>query len=272
MKKASPAAALLFLCTLLTGCGGNSSQSAEDSQLILTVADTTARISELHEETTTAETTETTVQFTTDTTELPTTAATTATTRQTLFTTSQAATELHQGGEGGEEHGSDPDPLFFNYRFGPDVVSMRLAGGNYQSIGYDFSGAIGETGEPDYFVEDCDFDGDADLAAVCSYDGSDALYAIFLWDAGTLKFNEEPVLVYNPRLHRPTLITSLKQESDTVASVTAYEWEDGSLKEIWKQTADYAALTLTDSVDDSVTEFDDQDALTAQLLARHTEE
>ena len=56
-------------------------------------------------------------------------AHTTVSSESKLTTVSSSITTLAQGGQGGEDHASDPDPDYFTYRFFPESVSMRLAGG-----------------------------------------------------------------------------------------------------------------------------------------------
>ena len=48
-------------------------------------------------------------------------------------------TTLFQGGIGGERNADNPQPEYFVYRFQPEDISVRLSGGTYQVLKYDFS-------------------------------------------------------------------------------------------------------------------------------------
>lgn len=98
-----------------------------------------------------------------------------------------------QGGIGGEEHAETPLPEYFTYRFLPDSVTMRLAGGNYQAILYDFSETVAH--DAYYYLNDYNDDGYFDLCAPVKYDGDRiSTCAVFLWKPEDGKFSETPIL------------------------------------------------------------------------------
>lgn len=104
-------------------------------------------------------------------------------------------TELYQGGEGDEAHANDPMPEYFTYRFTPDGISVRLAGGTYQAILYDLTDALQHHADQLFSLTDTDDDGDFDLSVPIRFDGDAASeYAVFLWDADTKRFADKPIL------------------------------------------------------------------------------
>lgn len=107
-----------------------------------------------------------------------------------------------QGGIGGEEHAETPLPEYFRYRFDPTSVAMRLAGGTYQVISYDFSQTFAH--ESYYYLRDHNEDGYFDLYAPIEYDGDYIVTcAVFLWNPESGKFADEPVLYECPPNSKP---------------------------------------------------------------------
>lgn len=109
---------------------------------------------------------------------------------------STETTALFQGGIGDERSAEIPLPEHFVYRFHEDSVSVRLAGGTYQVLSYNFS-AIFER-ERDiiaFYLDDYNTDGAYDLFAPIRYDDDEILaYAVFLWDSQQERFAEEPII------------------------------------------------------------------------------
>lgn len=105
-------------------------------------------------------------------------------------------TTLFQGGIGDERNVDTPLPEYFVYRFQPSSVSVRLAGGIYQVLSYDFSPIFEVERESiGFYLDDYNADGFYDLYAPIRYDGDEIHeYAVFLWDSGQDKFAEEPIL------------------------------------------------------------------------------
>lgn len=125
-----------------------------------------------------------------------TTAASTATSVSTE-STETTVTTLFQGGIGDERNANTPRPEYFVYRFQTSAVSVRLAGGTYQVLSYDFS-QIFETERESigFYLDDYNTDGAYDLFAPVQYDGDNILaYAVFLWDSGQDKFAEDPIII-----------------------------------------------------------------------------
>lgn len=116
-----------------------------------------------------------------------------------------------QGGIGGEEHANTPLPEYFNYRFVAESVTMRLAGGNYQAISYDFSETVAHNAY--YYLNDYNNDGYFDLYAPVKYDGERIITcAVFLWNPETGKFTETPILYNEPEL--PASANDFEEDSD----------------------------------------------------------
>ena len=170
-----------------------------------------------------------------------------------LPVSSTTLVSLAQGGQGGEAHASDPDPDYFTYRFFPDSVSMRLAGGNYQTIFYDFADAVDHYVDEIFYLADFDFDGKSDLAVPVRFEGLNTTFAVFQWDSDRSMFENDPVLLINPSV----IYDQKKVHCISYDSVTGYEknlqilsWEDHTPVEICVFTADYTALTLTENTSD----------------------
>ena len=116
-------------------------------------------------------------------------------TEQSAHRDDSAVSTAFQGGIGDEEHAETPKPEFFVYRFQPDAFSARLAGGNYQTVEWDFSEAFSHQIDAEYFLEDQNEDGCFDLYIPASYDADANItaYYVFLWDPNHEKFMTEPV-------------------------------------------------------------------------------
>ena len=245
----------------LTACGTASSNTAsEQHTTALTAASsvaavTTAASTEVTTTTSSAATVQSTAAQTTasaitsqtvssvQTTTLP--VQTTGSTFKPAFTISGTTATLLQGGGGGEEHAEDIDPLYFNYLFGEDEAALRLAGGTYQVIGFDFSEALDHEVDSLYYLQDADFDGDYDLCVPVHFANSNVEHAIFRWNAETQHYDEQPVLIINPVFHtEKKQITSLQHVSATKSDMIRYEWADGALKTTETATADFVMLTF----------------------------
>jgi|GEM_PF-2397696 len=268
------AAAALLGILLLTGCGNNETSAAEGSTEV-TETGLTAVTTEAPVPATTAAPTITTAAETTTAAATSETAESTSTTLPPLATAQNILTTQQAGGQGGEEHAEDPEPLYFSYRFAADFVSMRLAGGNYQTIYYDFSEAAArEDIEELYTLSDFDFDGNPDLAVPVQFANANTVYAIFLWNPETMYYEEEPLQIINPVPYAETkTITSLAQDSAAVWVMTTYTLEDGVLTAAETATADFEAGTLTvqpltGNAEPAVTEFSSSEELEAALIAQ----
>lgn len=277
---------LVLLCAcgmLLSACGVESSVEISLPEETTTAAMTTGTSLTPAPAATDAQTlppemTETTIGTTTATPQT----TTIATTAAAIISTQSAATTRQEGGQGGEEHGDEPHPLYFNYRFAPDYFSMRLAGGNYQTIEYNLEEALEHGVEELYTLDDFMFDGTPDLCIpVSGFDTPNVKYAVFTWDRDSEKFDEKPYLFVNPVCHADTKeIFTLEQSSEDgseVCTVNVYGWRAGTNsivpKVIRKYTADFTALTLSayslegDAPDTpTVTEYDTKEALEQAVL------
>lgn len=189
----------------------------------------------------------------------------------TLFPVPDNPMPDYQGGEGGEDFAETPLPEYFTYRIYENGFSARLAGGNYQSVQLSadcpplLSGA-----EQDYSLFDSDFDGAYDLAIRIKSDYGQHAYAVFLWNSESMKFDESPVLLYNPRFDKDNqTVISLQQADDKNAYLAIYL---GSPKTplLWCH-ADYSTLTLYgpalyEQSNLPQTKYDSEDALTDALM------
>ena len=200
---------------------------------------------------------------------------TTETTTETETTVSQTAasvplittvsTTVVQGGQGGEQHAADPNPLYFNYRFSPERVSMRLAGGNYQTILYDFEAAIEHDVDSLYSLTDYNFDGNPDLCVPVIFADANITYAVFLWDADMMYFTNEPFLLCNPSVDAErSIISSLTYDGAHTAIYRTFRWDNDVLAETLYASADFQALTLTtkkENGEEQTDLYDSSDAL-----------
>lgn len=190
---------------------------------------------------------------------------------ETLFTAPEISAPDYQGGDGGEEHAETPLPQYFTYRFFENGVSMRLAGGNYQSLEADLSEVTQLQAETEYYLYDSDFDGDLDLSVPVRLTDAEKAYAVFLWDDADAHFKPEPVLLRNPQYYEDVKHICTLQQERGHGIVTESQWTDGSLQTVLTADADYEALTLniTDANGKALTDdktFDDEQALTDALL------
>ena len=186
--------------------------------------------------------------------------------------TTASVTTLAQGGQGGEDHASDPDPDYFTYRFFPDSVSMRLAGGNYQTVFYDFAEAVAHDAAELFYLSDFNYDGKPDLAVPVRFSGDNITDAVFLWNADTSLFETEPVLLCNPITDQETkTVVCLTYDQNTGAEIKLQflSWSDKEPAEIRTVSADYTALTLTDNGQDgeTVSQYDTTELLHKAILS-----
>ncbi len=267
--------AVLSCCGILCACGsqgGVYEHPAGDSTAIPTVEATIE-----HTDRTTVETTsapaETTSVLTQSAVTSITTAETVSDTVTTLSSVTIPPTTGMQGGQGGEAHADEPEPLYFNYRFAPDCVTMRLAGGNYQTIFYDFEAAVEHDVDSLYYLDDFDFDGSNDLAVPVIFADSNITYAIFLWNKETMFYEEEPILLCNPSaIAESRQVVSLTSDGTEASVLRFFIWDTGTLSETVMAAADYTACTLTvtypggDSPE-TVTEYDSTEALNEAMQA-----
>ena len=151
-----------------------------------------------------------------------------------------------QGGEGGEEHADDPDPNYFVYQFSPEGVAVRLSGGNYQSIAYDFSKTAENGIEKDFFLLDMSFDGCPDLFVPVEKKDDTVTYAVFVWNSEAKKYAETPILLDNPTVSaEKKLVTAVRKLSSTSVMLTGYEWQAATLAQSYIVYADFSKLTLS---------------------------
>lgn len=248
MKTKLQFAALLLPLCLLAGCG-NSTESQADSSLAdttETTTGTTAATTAADTETT-AETTETTDSETTASSDSTTEAVTTtaATSTGPMFTVTVPANKA-QGGEGGEEHAEDPDPDYFTYQFAADGVILKLSGGTYQAIAYDFSKTADKGLDRDFFLLDANFDGKPDLFAPAEIKDGMITYAVFVWNEETKKFADYPVLIDNPNINaEKQTVTSTRKLGDSSVMLTGYVWQGGTLAQNYIVYADFSKKTIS---------------------------
>ena len=184
------------------------------------------------------------------------------------------AIRIINGGEGGEEHAQEPLPLYFDYRFYDDSVAVRLAGGTYQSLQYDFSETLRHGAAEQYTLLDFNFDGSDDLAVPVKWDGANTTWAVFFWEPDSLHFRSEPDLCCNPipvsedkSLYEITYITD---ESGPVRTeIRIRFFNDPALS--YSFVGDYTGLMLKcyavqgDSKKNYMTHYKSRDALTEAL-------
>ena len=184
-------------------------------------------------------------------------------------------TEAVHGGQGGEEHGDDPEPIYFNYRFTEEAVSMRLAGGNYQSIAFDFTEMLGHAnGAELYTLTDYNFDGTPDLAVPTHWDGDNVYYIVFIWDPETEKYNEDGLTMINPVVcPKSQLVCEIVYDGKIGAELTQREWYMGYLEMKTVVQANFDALALavaedmTDRQPTKTESYDTHEALEAAFLS-----
>ncbi len=172
----------------------------------------------------------------------------------------------YQGGDGGEEHAETPLPQYFTYRFYENGVSVRLAGGTYQSMEADLSAVSPLDAELGYYLYDSDFDGDLDLSVPVMYNNAQKYYAVFLWDSDDAHFAKTPVLLDNPQYFEDEKhVTTLKQ-LPSEAIVNDAVWTNGVLTPLLTVHADAEALTLTVNGSDADGELTENAADTEALI------
>ncbi len=243
MKNRYFISALTLTALALTGCGTQPITQADNlsSAETTTTSATTATVTEATE-TTTSGTELTTTTAATVTTE-STTAATT--TLGTLFTVLKPA-ETVKSGDGGEEHADEPYPPYFNYVFAKDSVTMRLTGGNYQVLQFDFSQMDEEKMQKEFYLYDCNFDEHPDLVAPYKTADDKTSYAIFLWDDGVKKFSDTAVKVDNPTFSAAKkTFTSIQQLTPQTLTITGYRWQGAAPVTAFIVYADYRSLTAS---------------------------
>lgn len=135
----------------------------------------------------------------------------------------------YQGGDGGEEHAETPLPQYFTYRFFESGLSVRLAGGNYQSLSVDLSDMSPEDAESGYYLFDSDFDGDLDLSVPTVYTDSHKEFAVFLWDDASAHFAETPVMLSDPQYFPEEKHLTTLSQTETEAIVQDCVWQEDSL-------------------------------------------
>ncbi len=282
---------ICLLSLLLTACGAHSSgeESGSSMETTTVTAETTAANEEsagnAAPQSSTADSqadTQTTEHLTEQTTgqtsakEESQAAITTLYERQVptaMITTT--VTEAVLGGQGGEEHGMDPAPLYFNYRFSEDAVSMRLAGGTYQSISYDFSKTVEHAAGKDiYSLADYNFDGELDLSVPVDWDGDNVYYAVFLWDTEATRFSENALLCINPVIcPKSKLVCEIRYDGKVGAEMTQREWFEGFLdmKQVVSANFNVLALAVADDMTNrqptKTESFDTREELEAAFLS-----
>ncbi len=259
---------LTIAALLLTACGKNT----ENSSTEISATDLTAQAeitTSAAETTQTTAAAATTITDSTETTTVSSSANGHTDIPPAVFTTAEPASPRSTGGEGGEEHGNDPQPENFTYLFLPDSVSMRLAGGNYQTISYDFSALIDSGIEPFYYLEDLNLDGSLDLAVAEDDYSEYTFYSYFFWNAETRKFEEKPSYsLRNPVVHPDSkTVTEMYNSDENTVHVTVHEIVDGWLNQVQCYTADFHALTLKDDSGSIIAKSENADALANALLA-----
>jgi hypothetical protein len=191
-----------------------------------------------------------------------------------LFPIPENPMPIYQGGEGGEDFAETPLPEYFAYRIYENGFSARLAGGNYQSVQLPedcpplLSGA-----EQEYSLFDSDFDGDYDLSIRVKADYGQYAYAVFFWNSESKKFDETPLVLYNPRYDKESksVVTLQQADEKNVYFLSYTPCTDSSLCPFEWGAADYSALTLAGPIlmEQSYlprTQYDSEEALTDALM------
>ena len=250
--------ACLLAAMLVTRCSNQNSRSAEES---VTQADSAASAEPSEAATDPAEGTTDAAQTVSSTAEQSSAAESTkentsdATTASvtTVFQRQEptamittTVTEAVLGGQGGEEHAEDAAPLYFSYRFTEEGVSMRLAGGNYQSIEYDFAEMLEHAAGRDlYSLVDFNFDGNLDLCVPFHWDGDNVFYVVFLWEPDTEHFSETELYFINPIVcPQSMLVCEITYDGNIGAELTQREWFEGFLESKMVVQANFDALAL----------------------------
>jgi hypothetical protein len=289
MKAKCLLCALMLPAFALTGCGDQVSPPTESE----TDTTTTTTVTELT--TTTGETTSAT-ESTTGTADS--TEATTSTTAATAPPVAEAPDSLFavvlpesvkpaetsepdessETKEPDESSDSEPAvptekayPFNFNYVFTEEAVGLRLDGGTYQTISFDFSQIIRKDGTLDYRLYDCNFDGDPDLLIPLKKDDNKQICAMFIWNNSTKKFYETAITAENPTFSAEkkqyTTIGTLSSKQSVM--VTGYQWSGAAPGISFIVYGDYKsnALTFKDNATGKTEtkNYDTADALTAAL-------
>ena len=288
MKAKCLLCALMLPAFALTGCGDRvdpPTESLTDSttttttELTTTTAETT---SATDSETGTSETTETTTS-TTATTALPPAEA-----PDSLFAVvlpesvkqaepsepAESSDPKEPDESSGAEQTEPPEkayPLYFNYVFSKESVGLRLEGGTYQNLSFDFSQIIRKDGTLDYRLCDCNFDGDPDLLIPLKKDDNKQICAMFIWNNSTKKFYETAITAENPTFSAEkkqyTTIGTLSSKQSVM--VTGYRWSGAAPEISFIVYGDYKskALTFKDNTTGKTEtkNYDTADALTAAL-------
>ncbi|MCQ2416758.1 MAG: hypothetical protein MJ071_02985 [Oscillospiraceae bacterium] len=189
---------------------------------------------------------------------------------ETLYTEPVLMDALYQGGEGEEQYAETPMPQFFTFRFFPEGVSARLAGGTYQRLSCDLTQLSPADIESHYCLQDCNFDGITDLFVPVHMMGADIQYAVFLWNDRDKAFSQHPFYLSNPRCSTETQnVVCLEQKDDVTAHITAYRCSNEQMAEQWQRTAHYDTLTLTYTHDEAAedTSFSDRNAMEQAFLS-----
>ena len=261
----------VLLCMILAGgllCTGCSQQTVSQVSEPESAAETTeTALTSVTSVTSTAETAAKTLPVTTEST------VTVPADEPVLIPPPEVSQPDYQGGDGGEENAETPLPENFTYRFYENGVSVRLAGGTYQSMKADLSAVSPLDAELGYYLYDSDFDGDLDLSVPVICSDAQKQFAVFLWNADDKHFSDTPVLLDNPQYFADVQhVCTLKQTAND-ATVTDAVWKDGVLTPTLTAYADAESLTLTVSGTDadgneirSTEKAADLDALTGLLL------
>lgn len=239
------AALCCFTAALLTGCDKEKPESS-------TAEETTTT------ESTTAETTvttESTTSTTTTTTHETTTTSTTSTTEETTTTFIEEEpiiieTEVTEATlpEHFEEHADEPDPINFTFRFAPQYIDVRLAGGKYQTFYYDLSAVVNaENDELPYILADFNFDGYLDFCVPTVPKQTNQNHIIYIWNPETLHFNEKPLEMLNPQIRPVSQIISARFRKNTNQNILEmYSWIDGALTIQKRYMTNYRNLTISE--------------------------
>ncbi len=176
----------------------------------------------------------------------------------------------YQGGDGGEEHAETPLPQYFTYRFFESGLSVRLAGGNYQSLSVDLSGMSPEDAESGYYLFDSDFDGDLDLSVPTVYTDSHKEFAVFRWDEASAHFAETPVMLSDPQYFPEEKHLTTLSQTETEAIVQDCVWQDDSLLTVLTAKLDLpdGLLAITQTNPDGSTEQSTEQLNTEQLTGK----
>ncbi len=272
MKKVLPVLILTLSASLLNACRSDSDAVPDTTD---TFSDTTSAQSVSVSDITTMTHTASQNTTTSPDTLSSLTEATVSASDTTILSSTNSETTLPT--DEPQAHGDTPYPTYFNYRFSPDGITVRLSGGNYQSLHLDLSEAIDHNLDFLYRLEDFNFDGNPDLVVPVQFGTSNVLYGVLIWNPDTAQFHRQPIHIFNPNVHpAEKKICARISESPAIQSLEIYTWNQDQLELRTKYSADYEACTLTtialnpeSEIAPEIQTFSSADELESKFLSLH---